>query len=145
MFDGVWRAAALALVFLVAGAGMAEQDPDTARGQELFQHYCSSCHGGNGSGNGPVAPALSTPPADLRRIAARRGGSFPADEVAAHIDGRRDVVAHGTREMPVWGRVLGEKFRRRQAPETAVAVEIRLLTEYLQSIQLPRQSREPEP
>jgi mono/diheme cytochrome c family protein len=138
MSGGVWGAAALVLVALAAGAGMAEQDSE--RGQELFQYYCSSCHGGNGSGNGPVAPVLRTPPADLTRIAARRGGSFPGDEVAAYIDGRRDVAAHGTREMPVWGRVLGEKFRRRQAPESAVAAEIRLLVVYLQSIQLPQES-----
>jgi mono/diheme cytochrome c family protein len=124
---------------------MAEQDADPARGQELFQFYCSSCHGGDGSGNGPVAPALRAPPADLRRIAARRGGSFPADEVAAYIDGRRDMAAHGTREMPVWGRVLGEKFRRRDAPESAVAGEIRLLVVYLESIQVLQESDESRP
>ncbi|MEN8181339.1 MAG: cytochrome c [Myxococcota bacterium] len=124
---------------------MAGEDAGSAHGRELFQLYCSSCHGGNGSGNGPVAAALRMPPADLRRIAARRGGSFPAEEVAAYIDGRRDVAAHGTRQMPVWGYVLGEKFRRRQAPEEAVAAEIRLLVEHLRSIQLPQVPGESSP
>jgi hypothetical protein len=47
--------------------------------------------------------------------------------------------------MPVWGRVLGEKFRRRDAPESAVAGEIQLLVAYLESIQLPQRSGESRP
>jgi hypothetical protein len=46
--------------------------------------------------------------------------------------------------MPVWGRVLGEKFRNRKAPESNVAAEIELLVEHLRSIQLPKAS-EPGP
>jgi len=53
------------------------------------------------------AAALTTPPADLTRIAARRGGSFPDGEVARFVDGRFDLPAHGTREMPVWGERFG--------------------------------------
>ena len=139
MSRGVWGAAVLVVIALAAGAGWAKQDPES-HGQELFQLYCSSCHGGDGSGNGPVASALRTPPADLRRISARNGGAFPAAEVADYIDGRRDLAAHGTRQMPVWGRVLGEKFRNRKAPESNVAAEIELLVEHLRSIQLPKAS-----
>jgi hypothetical protein len=65
--------------------------------------------------------------------------------VAAYIDGRRDVAAHGTRQMPVWGHVLGEKFRHRKAPESNVAAEIELLVEHLRSIQLLEESGDPKP
>jgi hypothetical protein len=42
-------------------------------------------------------------PADLTRIAARRGGRFDRREVAAWIDGRTRAEAHGSAEVPVWG------------------------------------------
>ncbi len=86
---------------------------------------------------------MRTRPADLRRIAARRGGVFPEEEVAAYIDGRRDLAAHGTREMPVWGHVLSEKLRRHESPEDAVAAEIQLLVAHLRSLQLPDPSDVP--
>jgi mono/diheme cytochrome c family protein len=104
-------------------------------GSEYFQQYCASCHGLSGRGDGPVAPALASPPADLTRIAQRRGGAFPDGEIARFIDGRFEVAAHGSREMPIWGRRFGDAI-----PESAVAEEIvrgRILTlvEYLKSIQ----------
>jgi mono/diheme cytochrome c family protein/Cu/Ag efflux protein CusF len=35
------------------------------RGQQLYQTYCTMCHGADGKGTGPVAKALPHPPADL--------------------------------------------------------------------------------
>ena len=46
-------------------------------GQQYFVRYCSACHGMTGRGDGPAAPALRTPPADLTRLAQRRGGISP--------------------------------------------------------------------
>jgi mono/diheme cytochrome c family protein len=43
-------------------------------GHHYFVRYCSACHGVEGRGDGPAASALRTPPADLTRIAQRRGG-----------------------------------------------------------------------
>ena len=63
-------------------------DPVLAEmGEVRFQRYCASCHGFDGRGTGPVARVLRTPPTDLRRISARRGGDFPRGEVARKIDG----------------------------------------------------------
>ncbi len=136
-------AAWLAGVALASGAAIAGEGTSSRPGAELYRFYCSSCHGGDGSGGGPVASALRTPPADLTRIAARRGGSFPDQEVAAYIDGRQEVAAHGPRTMPVWGRVLGKKLERRRDPERAVQAEIQLLVEYLETLQRPLQPAEP--
>ncbi len=35
------------------------------RGEEIYQKQCASCHGIDGKGTGPLAQALSHPPADL--------------------------------------------------------------------------------
>lgn len=114
-------------------------------GRELFRHYCASCHGWEGRGDGPVAPHLSKAPADLTQIASRRAGLFPDQEIGEIIDGRRVVGAHGTRQMPVWGRLFG-----RGLPPVSREVEIdnqlRLLLDYLRSIQVvvePPRSGEP--
>jgi mono/diheme cytochrome c family protein len=90
-------------------AGSAESAPiDATRlgalspGENYFDAYCTECHGPRGEGDGPTARLLNPPPADLTRIAERRGG-FDRNAVAAFIDGRTEVEAHGPREMPVWG------------------------------------------
>ena len=47
-------------------------------GHRYFVRYCSACHGAEGRGDGPAASALQSPPADLTRIAQRRGGISPS-------------------------------------------------------------------
>jgi mono/diheme cytochrome c family protein len=106
-------------------------------GAESFQQYCASCHGADGRGNGPAAAALRARPADLTRIAARRGGIFPEAEVATYIDGRFELTAHGTREMPVWGEKLGETIAPDVHPDEVVRGRIVTLVEYLKTIQRP--------
>lgn len=104
-------------------------------GHTYFVTYCSSCHGLDGRGHGPVAASLRTPPADLTRIAQRRGGAFPEAEIAAYIDGRTNVRAHGSREMPVWGQKFGEKFGGDSISEEFVRGHLLVLIQYLKSIQ----------
>jgi mono/diheme cytochrome c family protein len=128
---------AAAIGSLAAGRAAAEPpDPMLAKvGGEMFQQYCASCHGVTGEGNGPVAPSLRTPPADLTRIAARRGGNFPDSDIARFIDGRFDLPAHGTREMPIWGRKLGEPIAEGTQPDEVVRGKLMALVEYLKTIQ----------
>ncbi len=76
---------------------------EVKRGRALYLQYCASCHGLAGEGDGPVARALMTPPANLRRLSERFGGPLPDDQIARYIDGRSEVKAHGPRDMPVWG------------------------------------------
>jgi mono/diheme cytochrome c family protein len=123
---------------LLAGNGRAQQTVPGGHvsvGQQYFMQYCSACHGMDGRGNGPVAPALRTPPADLTRIAQRRGGQFRAAEIAAQIDGRAMVAAHGSREMPVWGQRFTEKFGGETIGEEAVRGHLLVLIAYLKSLQ----------
>ncbi|WP_179130982.1 c-type cytochrome [Candidatus Entotheonella palauensis] len=104
-------------------------------GRQLYERYCSACHGMDGQGQGPVAFDLRTEPADLTQIAKRRGGKFPVAEIAAFIDGRADVRAHGSRDMPVWGERFGEQVGGGSLGEEVVRGNLLVLIQYLQSLQ----------
>jgi mono/diheme cytochrome c family protein len=91
--------------------------PREYSGVRLYQVFCSSCHGLTGRGDGPVEPYLRAGVPDLTHIAARNGGAFPRERVRAAIDGRANLLAHGTSNMPVWGYEFdeGHTGSRRQA------------------------------
>jgi mono/diheme cytochrome c family protein len=110
---------------LIPGTGYA-QNKDS--GQYWYSNYCASCHGRDGKGDGPVAKSLSRPPADLTRLSAANGGTFPPERIAEVIDGRREVAAHGTRDMPVWGRAV------RFGP-SIVRARVRAIVDYVSTLQ----------
>ena len=102
----------LFLFALLAPVRSAEQPADrqqlAAEGAVTYRLYCRNCHGAKGAGDGKLAGMLSEEPSDLTGIALENGGEFPEDEVRAVIDGREEVGAHGTREMPVWGEAFDD-------------------------------------
>jgi mono/diheme cytochrome c family protein len=126
----------LVVAFLVLAANSAAlaESKQVQRGRTLYLQYCASCHGPSAQGDGPVARSLSTPPANLRRLAERFGNPLPEDQVARYIDGRAEVKAHGPRDMPVWGTRFYYKSggRERRAQQW-----IGDLVAFLQSIQTP--------
>lgn len=123
--------AALAGLLLVASTAAVGRADDVALGRQIYLERCASCHGLTGEGDGPVAAALTTPPANLRRLSERFGSPLPEDRVARFIDGRAEVKAHGPRDMPVWGK----HFYAETHDERAVHRMIAELVAYLQSIQ----------
>ena len=129
----IWLLMSLAVIAAPGGEAIA-QDAHSA-GRQLFERYCSACHGMDGKGEGPVAIALKTPPADLTHIARRRGGAFPAPEIAAYIDGRAEVRAHGSRDMPVWGERFSKQVGGGSIGEEVVRGNVLVLIRYLQSLQ----------
>ncbi|HEY5809040.1 MAG TPA: cytochrome c [Povalibacter sp.] len=121
-----------------ASSGFDELAPSNSSGEELYQHLCASCHGPGGKGDGPVGPSLKVPASDLTGIAKRNGGTFPTEEVRRSIDGRSSPVAHGSREMPVWGWRLVNGFNVDEAGERSrVDKVIERLVNHLESIQKP--------
>lgn len=104
-----------------------------ARGKVSYRIYCRSCHGAEARGDGPLAQELKTRPADLSRLRAK-DGSFPRAEIAAKIDGRSMVGAHGPSDMPVWGasfQVAGSDA----AQDEEVRKKIEDLVSYLETLQ----------
>jgi mono/diheme cytochrome c family protein len=74
---------------------------DAGQGRALYLRYCASCHGANGEGNGPVAPALKTAPTNLRLLSDLYGKPLQEEKVARAIDGRAEIEAHGPRDAGV--------------------------------------------
>ena len=103
----------------------------SVKGPDLFHAYCASCHGDDGKGNGPVAPALNIKPADLTTIAERHGGIFPSKLVRDMIAGDDLILAHGSREMPIWGPI----FHQVERDQDLGNVRLQNLVKYVESIQ----------
>jgi mono/diheme cytochrome c family protein len=142
---------AVAIVAMVGGGpAHGQEDAAVAQGKKLYSRYCASCHGVDGTGNGPAASTLEPKPSDLTQIAKRNGGKFPFYETMLLINGRSPVSqnadaslpglprAHGSAAMPVWGEVFS---REELAKGTSLDLQLRttgkimLITEYVQSIQ----------
>ncbi|MFP5237747.1 MAG: c-type cytochrome [Acidobacteriota bacterium] len=131
-----------AVAVVALGAGWADQtnkkivlpvdrtNPTNAK--QMYESYCASCHGKDGKGNGPVANELKTAPSDLTLLSRQNNGKFPDVHVAAVLRFGANVPAHGSEEMPVWGKVLGRMdARHSQITELRIAN----LSHYLESIQ----------
>lgn len=103
-----------------------------ASGKEMYVAYCASCHGADGQGNGPAAPALKTAPTNLTLLAVKNRGMFPNTHVAAVIRGEALSAAHGSKDMPVWGPVFLSLGHHDPA---SVQLRVANLTKYLESIQ----------
>lgn len=83
-------------------------------GQAEYRSSCATCHGIDGKGKGPISAELRMPPPDLTVLAKKNNSVFPFSSVYEVIDGRKVIIAHGTRDMPVWG------WRFRPNPRRAV-------------------------
>ncbi|MCB0350794.1 MAG: cytochrome c [Bdellovibrionales bacterium] len=68
------------------------------KGRKLFERHCSSCHGENGKGDGPVAQKLGLKPANLAAMAR----SFPNHYLVIQIN-------QGRGDMPVWQDMLSSE------------------------------------
>lgn len=101
-------------------------------GRDLFQFYCSTCHGREGKGDGPVASSLKRPPPDLTTIARRNNGHFPSDAIVRLVSGEdQPVGAHGSREMPVWGPM----FLGLEPHDRLTRIRIENVVRFVESIQ----------
>ena len=135
-------AAFLSSFFLIAILVYAQSKPEVkhmpapltsaSSGKEMYKSYCASCHGENGKGDGPAAPALKVKPADLTLLSKTNNDKFPSDRVASILRGQATVTAHGNRDMPVWGPVF---WHMSQGHESEVQQRIVNLTHYIESVQ----------
>ncbi len=104
-------------------------------GEETFARFCASCHGAGAQGDGPVSAGLPITVPDLTTLRKRQGDRFPEETLRKIIDGRDIVIYHGTRYMPVWGYEFWVEEGADEAAEKSVAIIIRNLIDYIESIQ----------
>jgi mono/diheme cytochrome c family protein len=105
-----------------------------ASGEQMYKEYCAVCHGRTGKGDGPAVEALKVPPPDLTMLARNNGGKYPADHVQAVLRLGVAGTAHGTKDMPIWGSVLGSSEATKQDP-AMVQLRIFNLTKHIESMQ----------
>jgi mono/diheme cytochrome c family protein len=130
------RTTAAPVVALLLLAGMPARAAGTEHpGEGLYLRYCGACHGPEGKGDGVAGTFMRPKPADLTQIAKRNGGTFPARTTLAIMDGRDTVRAHGDPDMPVWGKIFKNQPNWDTRRRTDVQEKIRLITEYLGTIQ----------
>ena len=132
----------LALVVLGGNTALADSKQDF-RSDVLYRSACAPCHGVTGAGNGPVASAIRGGVPRLDDLAKRYSHEYPADYVRQTIDGRMDILSHGSSDMPIWGlrfmlynNAMG--LTGEQADESAEAASqmlIDALVEYVATLQ----------
>ncbi|MBI2361559.1 MAG: cytochrome c [Deltaproteobacteria bacterium] len=120
---------ALIAVSRVVSAG----EPD--QGRELYRKYCASCHGAQGTGDGPVSPHLKVKPTDLTRLKKENRGIYPLGKVMSSIDGTRDVRGHGDAKMPVWGEVFEKEAEAKRYPTLTSLLKVKVIAEYISTLQ----------
>ncbi len=136
---GVVALAAILLVVASGATSRAQTRPvipsqvmESVAGKDNFERYCAPCHGQAGRGDGPVATGLKTRPTDLTSLARRNGGVFPRERVVSFVTGTgREVEAHRSGEMPVWGSV----FRGLDPSDARVKQRITNVVTYIESLQ----------
>ena len=136
---------AIGAILVASGGQTLAEEFD--RGKAEYQSSCGTCHGRDGKGNGPVSAELKVPPPDLTVLAKKNSGVFPLNSVYEIIDGRKSVIAHGTRDMPIWGDrytpeanwvLIPRPFENILGlydPETVVRMRILTVIDYLNRIQ----------
>jgi hypothetical protein len=80
-----------------------------------------------------MAASLKVTPADLTRIAARNGGTFPLMRIESIIAGETlPPTGHGSSQMPVWGPI----FSRVERDQDLGRVRVDNLARYLRDLQV---------
>jgi len=103
----------------------------SVKGPDLFRAHCAACHGLDAKGDGPLAAALKTKPANLTVLAKNNGGKFPSARVSRTIMGDDILASHGSREMPIWGPI----FHQIEDDQDFGDVRLQNLVKYLESLQ----------
>ncbi len=131
----------LAALTMSPGVALAAEDAGALAARD-FRTNCAACHGWDGSGDGPIGELMTVKPPNLRLLADRNGGVFPAKAVVSTLEGTDIPRAHGTSRMPVWGdwfaaEAIADSLKsgEKRPPPDTVEKRIRRLVDYLESLQ----------
>jgi len=133
------QVAALALGALLVTAVQA-QAGKVDLGKREYDTNCANCHGPAGKGHGPYVEFLKKSPPDLTTLAKANGGILPMDRLYQSITGNA-VAAHGSRDMPIWGREYSIEAAKYYGDmpydaEAYVRARVLALLEYLNRLQV---------
>jgi mono/diheme cytochrome c family protein len=129
----IWFGISMSAIAVLASIAQARAaDLDAAA---LYRSNCAACHGVTGFGGGPVASSFSVLMPQLATLAQRNRGVFPQDYVLRIIDGREPMMAHGTRNMPVWGSIFDARHQG-DGETTSTAFLIEAIVEYVKGLQI---------
>lgn len=123
----------LAMFSTLAFAAFASAAEDASAA--LYLKYCSSCHGGDGKGRGPVSSDLKVKVPDLTTLSKNNKGVFPQPRVMSAIDGTRKVRGHGDPTMPVWGEVFKEELKGDKYAELTTLRKTQAIADYIARLQ----------
>lgn len=129
--------AATTTVAVAAGTPMPKPGtPESVQvGRDQYMKLCATCHGPSATGDGIAARTFKVHPTDLTTLARRNGGKFPTATVIDIVKGNVPIAAHGKREMPVWGEILGQPLDTGMYQQDATDLKILAIAAYLQTIQ----------
>jgi len=102
-----------------------------ASAEQMYTTYCAVCHGADGTGNGPAAPALKVKLRDLTMLSKNNGGVFPEAKVATALRYGVENSAHGNTQMPIWG----DLFKTIGPSRESTQQRISNLTDYIRKMQ----------
>ncbi|MEP1199471.1 c-type cytochrome [Tateyamaria sp.] len=131
------------LVFLIPLIVLGTSLEADSAGETLFLENCVSCHGVTGHGDGTDAKGLGTPPADLTKISARRGGVWPMLEVMSIIDGYSQNTLP-REDMPVFESFLDNEmveFDTGNGVDILVPSKLMEIVNFLETLQDPAPTR----
>lgn len=118
-----------------ASSTVLAQQPELDVGKQEYSLHCAVCHGLAGKGDGPYNQTR-TRPTDLTVLAKANRGVFPFQRVREVIDGRQEIEAHGTRDMPIWGSYYGAlDGADKYDPEPHVQSRVNALIAYIYRLQ----------
>lgn len=100
------------------GPGPMVETLTEAPGRALYAQYCTVCHGETGQGDGALGAPLPVRPADLTGLAARNGGTYPAQRVLGTVYGTPGPFHRGT--LPGFEAILTGAVREWAAPDGSV-------------------------
>jgi mono/diheme cytochrome c family protein len=117
-------------------SGPAKQSGDLGKWE--YDWHCAVCHGSSGAGEGPYSGFLNKTIPNLTTLSKRNGAVFPFARVYETIDGSQAILAHGTRDMPIWGpryKFEAGDYDSQSDSEAVVRARILALTEYVYRLQ----------
>ena len=137
-----WMCSLAIVLVLVAGNAMASSNQtnpapaardEHASGRATYLQFCSSCHGVEGRGDGPVVKYLLKRPDDLKLIRKQRKGVFPKEVYRAILmaPSRDHAPAEMSTQMMIWGPV----FQMIEGNPHDAQARVDQLLDFLESIQ----------